>query len=152
VLYASSCGGRDAIPPSPEVMEAFVSDTNNSAPIQIEEIVSLLFPPNWLAANPDYENYMPIPKESVSPQVLQLQSKAIMSWNGTCTELLNITQPTLVIVGTEDIFTPAANSLMIVDKIPSAWLVQIRNAGHGVMNQYPDQFNKIISTFLQTAN
>lgn len=44
---------------------------------------------------------------------------------------------------------PAGNSLMIVDKIPVAWLVQIRDAGHGLMNQYPDQFNKIVSTFLE---
>jgi pimeloyl-ACP methyl ester carboxylesterase len=58
-----------------------------------------------------------------------------------------ITHPTLVIVGTEDIFTPAGNSLMIVGKIPPAWLVQIRDAGHGLMNEYPDQFNRIISTF-----
>jgi pimeloyl-ACP methyl ester carboxylesterase len=57
----------------------------------------------------------------------------------------------LVIVGTEDIFTPAANSLMIVDKIPSAWLVQIRDAGHGLMNQYPNQFNRMVSTFLETV-
>jgi hypothetical protein len=41
---------------------------------------------------------------------------------------------------------------MIVDKIPSAWLVQVRNAGHGLMNQYPDKFNMIVSTFLQTTS
>jgi pimeloyl-ACP methyl ester carboxylesterase len=51
-------------------------------------------------------------------------------------------------VGTEDIFAPAGNSLMIVNKIPSVWLVQIKNAGHGLMNQYPDQFNRIVLTFL----
>jgi pimeloyl-ACP methyl ester carboxylesterase len=44
---------------------------------------------------------------------------------------------------------PDGNSLMIVDKIPAAWLVQIRDAGHGLMNHYPDQFNKIVSTFLE---
>jgi hypothetical protein len=49
------------------------------------------------------------------------------------------------------IFTPAANSLMIVDKIPSAWLAQIRHAGHGLMKQYPDRFSKVIMTFLETV-
>jgi pimeloyl-ACP methyl ester carboxylesterase len=151
VLYASSCGGREATPPSPEVMQAFIESTNSSSPIPVEKIVSLLFPPDWLKANPDYQNYMPIPKESVSPQVLQAQFEAIVNWDGTCTDLQNITQPTLVIVGTEDIFTPAANSLMLVDKIPSAWLIQIRDAGHGLINQYPDQFNRVVSTFLQTV-
>jgi pimeloyl-ACP methyl ester carboxylesterase len=151
ILYASSCSGKETIPPSPEVEQAFADIANSSSPIQEEKIVSLLFPPDWLKANPDYQNYMPIPKESVSPQVLQAQFEAIESWDSTCTNLSNITQPTLVIVGTEDIFTPAANSLMIVDKIPSAWLVQIRDAGHGLMNQYPNQFNRMVSTFLETV-
>ena len=67
----------------------------------------------------------------------------------TCNALSNITQPTLVIVGTDDIWTPAANSLMIAEKIPAAWLVQVRDAGHGLMVQYPDKFSKVVSTFLQ---
>jgi pimeloyl-ACP methyl ester carboxylesterase len=69
--------------------------------------------------------------------------------NGTCNSISSITQPTLVIVGTDDLFTPAANSLMIVNKIPAAGLVQIRDSGHGLMYQYPDQFSKVVSTFLE---
>jgi len=151
ILYASSCGGKEAIPPSPEVTQAFANIANSSSPIQEERIISLLYPPDWLKANPDYQNYQPIPEESVSPHVLQAQFEAIVNWDGTCEVLSNITQPTLVIVGTKDIFTPAGNSLMIVDKIPAAWLVQIKDAGHGLINQYPDQFNRIVSTFLETA-
>jgi pimeloyl-ACP methyl ester carboxylesterase len=151
VLSASSCGGKNSIPPSSEVMQAFETNINSSFPVLEERIISLLYPPDWLKANPDYQNYQPIPEESVSPQVLQAQFKAIMNWDGTCEDLSSITQPTLVIVGTKDIFTPAGNSLMIVDKIPAAWLVQIKDAGHGLINQYPDQFNRIVSTFLETA-
>jgi pimeloyl-ACP methyl ester carboxylesterase len=58
----------------------------------------------------------------------------------------------LIIVGTEDAFTPAANSLIIAEKIPAAWLIQIRDAGHGLMYQYPDKFNNVVLTFLQTAS
>ena len=64
----------------------------------------------------------------------------------------DITQPTLVIVGTDDIWTPAANSLMIAERIPGAWLSQIRDAGHGLMYPYPDKFSKVISTFLQSVS
>jgi pimeloyl-ACP methyl ester carboxylesterase len=102
-----------------------------------------------LKLNPNYQNYQPTPEESVSPQVLQSQFKAVMNWDGICADLSNITRPTLVIVGMEDIFTPVGNSLMIVEKDPAAWLVQIKDAGHGLMNQYPDKFNKIVSTFLR---
>ena len=46
---------------------------------------------------------------------------------------------------------PYVNSLKIVEKIPGAWLVQIKNAGHAVMDQYPEEMGKIINTFLSTT-
>ena len=54
----------------------------------------------------------------------------------------------MIIVGTDDAFTPAPNSLMLVERIPGSWLVQIRDAGHGLMYQYPDEFNRVLMTFL----
>jgi pimeloyl-ACP methyl ester carboxylesterase len=36
-------------------------------------------------------------------------------------------------------------------KIPGAWLVQIKGAGHDLMFQYPDKFNKVLQTFLSTT-
>jgi pimeloyl-ACP methyl ester carboxylesterase len=57
----------------------------------------------------------------------------------------------LVITGTEDVAVPAANSLIIVEKIPGSWLVQIKGGGHGLMYQYPEQFSKIVKTFLESA-
>ena len=54
---------------------------------------------------------------------------------------------TLVMVGPDDVWTPAPNSLMIAEKIPAAWLVQIRDAGHGLMYQYPDKISRIVTTY-----
>jgi pimeloyl-ACP methyl ester carboxylesterase len=155
ILSASSCGGNEAVPPGPQVLQALDMMTSNilSPPTQedIDKITSTLFPPEWFSANPNYQNYIPLPQESVSSEIIQRQNEAIVSWItiGTCNALSNITQPTLVIVGTDDIWTPAANSLMIAERIPGAWLVQIKDAGHGLMYQYPDKFSNVISTFLQ---
>jgi pimeloyl-ACP methyl ester carboxylesterase len=59
----------------------------------------------------------------------------------------------LVITGTEgDITSPPANSLMIAEKIPGAWLVQIKGGGgHGVMFQYPQQFISVLESFLSVT-
>ncbi|MFZ0345139.1 MAG: alpha/beta hydrolase [Nitrososphaeraceae archaeon] len=124
---------------------------NTSMPPQEleQEIIPLLFSTEWFKANPDYLNYFPIPKESVPPDIMRKQTEAIESWTGTCNTISNITHPTLIIVGTNDVFTPSANSLMIVERIPSAWLVQIRDAGHGLMYQYPNVLNRVILTFLE---
>ena len=74
------------------------------------------------------------------------------NWSGACTELSKISRPVLIITGTEDVAVPAANSLMIAEKVPEAWLVQIRDVGHGLMYRYPDEFSRIISTFMNTIN
>ena len=151
ILYASGCGGKEAKPQSPEVIKTF---SNTSMPPQElrQKLMSLSFPTVWFKANPDFLNYFPIPKESVSPEIMGKQSEAIAKWSGTCNAIPKITQPTLIIVGTEDIFTPAANSLILVERIPSSWLVQIRDAGHGLMYQYPDEFNRVLLTFLEYNN
>jgi pimeloyl-ACP methyl ester carboxylesterase len=73
-------------------------------------------------------------------------------WSGACDELAKLDKPTLVITGTDDtMYTPYVNSLKIVEKIPGAWLVQIKNAGHAVMDQYPEEMGKILNTFLSTT-
>lgn len=113
-----------------------------------------MFPPEWSNANPNYQNYIPLSEDSVPPEIIQRQENAIIDWftTGTCNALSNVTQPTLVIVGTDDIWTPAANSLMIAEKVPAAWLIQIRDSGHGLMYQFPDKFTKVVSTFLQAVS
>jgi pimeloyl-ACP methyl ester carboxylesterase len=157
ILAASTCGGAGAVPPNSQVIQALgvTTNTSSSSPTQeeVRRITSTLFPEDWFKANPNYHEYIPLPKESVSPQIIQKQTNAIVNWStpGTCSNLTSITRPTLVIVGTDDIWTPVANSLMIAEKIPAAWLIQIRDAGHGLIYQYPDKINQILATFLQTA-
>jgi pimeloyl-ACP methyl ester carboxylesterase len=156
ILYASSCGGVEAVPPNQQVLRAVDAFTNTSTPTRegIDKITSTLFPPEWFKANPNYHNYIPLSKESVPPEIVQGQENAIISWftKGTCEDLSNVTQPTLVIVGTNDIWTPAANSLMIAEKVPVAWLVQITDSGHGLMYQFPDKFTKVVLTFLESVS
>jgi pimeloyl-ACP methyl ester carboxylesterase len=71
------------------------------------------------------------------------------NWTDACDELAKKAKPTLVITGTDDnLLVPHENSLVIAGKIPGAWLVQIKDAGHGVMVQYPEENGKIVNTFL----
>jgi pimeloyl-ACP methyl ester carboxylesterase len=55
----------------------------------------------------------------------------------------------LLITGTDDNdYVPHGNSLILAGKIPGSWLIQIKDAGHAVMGQYPDKINKVLQTFL----
>ena len=74
------------------------------------------------------------------------------NWSGACDELAKLAKLTLFITGTDDDkYQPYVNSLKIVEKIPGAWLVQIKDAGHAVMDQYPAEISKILNTFLSTT-
>jgi pimeloyl-ACP methyl ester carboxylesterase len=146
VLYASGCGGKNATPTSPKILQ-LTSNASISYHQKVEKDVPFLFPTKWFKANPDYLNYFPFPKESVSAQTLRQQLEAVANWTGSCNAISNITQPTLVIVGTND--PPLQDSLMLARSIPGSWVVQIRDAGHGLMYQYPSEFNRAVITFLQ---
>ena len=75
------------------------------------------------------------------------------NWSGACESLAKLAKPTLVITGTDDnYYVPHGNALILAGKIPGAWLVQIKDAGHAVMNQYPDEIGKIVNTFLSTTS
>jgi len=66
--------------------------------------------------------------------------------------LAKLARPTLVITGTDDnMYQPYVNSLKIAEKIPGAWLVQIKNAGHAIVDQYPAEIGMIMNTFLSTT-
>ncbi|HXS59467.1 MAG TPA: hypothetical protein VN703_01480 [Candidatus Sulfopaludibacter sp.] len=49
--------------------------------------------------------------------------------NLVCDKITKIIQPTLIITGTEDVAAPSPSSLLFVDKIPWAWLVQMKGTG-----------------------
>jgi pimeloyl-ACP methyl ester carboxylesterase len=149
IIHASSCGGKESLPPqvSPKVMTSMIS---GNATIDI--FASTLFPKEWIKQHTDYiQRNIALPMDKVSKQSLQLQFEATSKWAGTCNRLPTITKPTLVITGSEDITSPPLNSIRIAEKIPGAWLVQIKGGGHGVMFQYPEEFTLILETFLSVS-
>jgi pimeloyl-ACP methyl ester carboxylesterase len=148
ILYATSCGGKATIPPqiSPTAMKSMMSGNASK-----DTFLSALFPKEWIKANAAYvQKFISLmtlpPKESI-----QHQAEVSLNWNGTCDRLSSITKPTLIITGTDDVTSPPANSLMLAQKIPGAWLVQIKGGGHGAMYQYPEEFSKVLLTFLNTT-
>ncbi len=155
VLYGASCGGHESIPQTQEVTR-IISDLVNNRSQNADAFLSVTFPPEWIRANPNLETF-PKTKEIILFTTLVKQFNAVedwlsRNWSGVCNQLQNISIPTLIITGAEDVAVPAANSLILVEKIPSAWLVQIKGAGHGLMYQYPEEFSEIVKTFLSTTS
>lgn len=148
ILYGAGPGGDKAIPSSAELMQT-LGGVSGTPEEQARQILSFFFPQSWLSNNPDFINQFPLLKSTVSMETTQKQAQAIVGWNGMYDSPSLITHPTLVLMGTEDIITTPKAALSLVEKIPLASLIQVKDAGHGWMYQYPEKFTKIVNTFLE---
>lgn len=159
ILHAAYCGGNETTYASGQALEAIMTLSspeilrNMTVEQQAMILAQTMFPPEWLNQHPEVLNTVIqlTPSRSASPEIIQQQGFASGTWRGSCDRLSNITQPTLVIVGDQDLLTPAANSIMMAQKIPNSWLVIIQGTGHGMMLQVPNEFGAIVRTFLETA-
>jgi len=65
--------------------------------------------------------------------------------------LADIEVPALVIVGNQDVLTPRGDSEELAERIPTAELVVISGAAHGLMIEHFTTFNRILLDFLGRA-
>jgi pimeloyl-ACP methyl ester carboxylesterase len=168
VLVGSSCGGKDHTPKPLEFLKLqseIVNKSLNNVSISQEEmkgLVSASLGSGWIRLHPESLENIPTLQQSkpgLSPDAMNNQYNVGKhwednpNWSGACDELAKTAKPTLAITGTDDNnYQPHVNSLKIVEKIPGAWLVQIKDAGHAVMDQYPEEIGKIVNTFLSTIS
>jgi pimeloyl-ACP methyl ester carboxylesterase len=159
ILHATYCGGNEAIYASGQAAETIMTLgspqvlKNMTAEQQAMILAQIMFPPEWLEEHPEILNTVIqlAPSRSASPEIIQQQGFASGTWKGSCDRLANITQPTLLIVGDQDLLIPAANSIMMAQRIPDSWLVIIEGTGHGAMWQVPNEFTVDIQNFLETT-
>jgi pimeloyl-ACP methyl ester carboxylesterase len=82
------------------------------------------------------------------------QLAAITAWGipdeSKLNRLAGITQPTLVANGDNDTMMHTQNSHLLAERLPDAGLRIYPDAGHGFLNQYPQQFGDDVDAFLAT--
>jgi pimeloyl-ACP methyl ester carboxylesterase len=66
--------------------------------------------------------------------------------------LSEIAVPTLVVVGSEDEFTPVSDAEFMHQRIPNSHLVVIDDTGHMPNLERPDVFNRAVIEFLEQSN
>src|SRR3954452_3865504 len=82
------------------------------------------------------------------------QLAAITAWGipdeSKLNRLAGITQPTLVANGDNDTMMHTHNSHLLAARLPKAQLRIYPDAGHGFLNQFPEQFADDVHAFLET--
>lgn len=63
--------------------------------------------------------------------------------------LTAVQTPSLLIHGRDDRVVPFENSLRLVQLIPNSRMVLLNRVGHWVMNEVPEEFNRLVADFVE---
>jgi 3-oxoadipate enol-lactonase len=66
-------------------------------------------------------------------------------------ELAVVSAPALVITGSQDLLTPLGDAEELAELLPNARLEELRGAGHALMVEAPNAFNRAVHAFLAEA-
>lgn len=146
ILLGGSCGGKEEISPEPEVLDAL----NNIIPLSMKDparFFRLFFTDDWLKTNKPWELMKP-PEIIPAQEIVERQYEALNSWQGAYERLSEISQPALIVGADGDVIRPIANTYVLTERIPSAWMVKLQG-GHGFLWQHAQELSEIILSFLE---
>lgn len=147
VLYATNCGGSKTINPDDEIIK--ILSNPSASPM---ELISTLFPDQWLKENREPWKVLPFPTEPFNSKTIGMQYAAVQEWlspgGGSAEQLNTLNMPVLIICGNEDKVVPYENSLILSELIKPSRLTVINDSGHGLMYQMPEAFAKNVLSFL----
>lgn len=159
VLTSTNCGGPATVPISKPVMAILSSPTATTA-----QRLSILFPPNriadgeaWVASIGEVfaaNGNLPADSLTVPPATEAAQVRAIgPEWHGvgdgTCDRLGDITAPTLVAAGRQDVVVASINHVALERGIPDATSRVYDDAGHAFLFQPGLRFAAAVDRFLR---
>lgn len=147
ILYATNCGDTKTINPKKEITD--ILSNPKSSPL---ELISTLFPDEWLLSHSEPWKYLPEVNEPMNIDTIKLQYEAVQDWlkpgGGSMQHLHKLNIPVLVICGKEDKVVPYENSIILSDLISSSTLKVVEDTGHGLMYQLPKYFSNEVINFL----
>jgi 3-oxoadipate enol-lactonase len=149
VLACTGPGRSHAVKADPENTAKLLGRGARNPADAYRMACQVLYDPVFAAAHPDFieGQIRDRARHPVPAAVFQAQRAA--SWEHDSWERLpQISAPTLVIHGTNDLVMPVGNGRILAERIPGARLVEMEGAGHLLFHEEPEQFADAVANFL----
>jgi pimeloyl-ACP methyl ester carboxylesterase len=149
ILGCTTPGGRNAVQASPESLGA-LQDRGALTPDESARAAwRLAYSDDFIATHRDEleADLARTQSQPTPPDAYERHFQATMTLR-VFKHLKDITAPTLVMTGRDDVLIPAANSEILAREIPGARLVVFDDAGHGFMLAARDRLLPVLDAFL----
>src|ERR1044072_1283902 len=149
VLCCTSFGGPNHVLPTAETLQALASTKGLNSEERMRANLLMAFTPEYVRTQGDeVDLIVRLRATNEVPEHIYLsQLQAAMRFNVE-SRLEEIKSPTLVLSGDADIIVPVQNSRNLAAKIPGARLQIIEGGSHTFFIEQAEQFNKILTDFL----
>lgn len=152
VLGCTTHGGRHAVRPAPEVMEALGKATDPTVPVEeaVRNWVPTMFSERFMKEETgrlaDFIRFSV--QNWPTPEGAAGQIGALSVFN-VRRRLGEIRCPLLAITGSEDLMMPPENAKLLAEGIPGAEHYVVEGAGHGFFFEKPEEVNRVLIDFFK---
>jgi pimeloyl-ACP methyl ester carboxylesterase len=117
-----------------------------------DDMIPLLLGRSTVESRPGIVQRVRAMIEANSPRAIAAAQRGMAERRDSMDILAGIDLPTLILVGSEDTLTPAADAQAMGARIHGSRMQVIEGAGHLSNLEQPAQFNSIVIEFLETMN
>lgn len=154
-LGCTMCGGAHATLGDQTVIDTLLEVIQGMGRMDpqawVDRQLPLIFPREWIAANPGIRDMliMLAPMLPPTPPETALRAMAGMFGWTTYERLPQITAPTVIIHGDQDVIIPVENAYLLHERIPGSQLHIVAGAGHGYPAQDPVGVHQLVTDFFR---
>ncbi len=155
VLGCTMCGGEHAQFGEPAVIDTLLEVVQGMSRTDpqtwVDRQLPIIFPRAWIEANPGVRDMLVMLAPLLPPTPPETAQRAMAGMFGWTTydRLPQITVPTLIIHGDQDVIIPVENAYILKERIPGSQLHIVKGAGHGYPAQDPAGVHQPVTAFFR---
>jgi pimeloyl-ACP methyl ester carboxylesterase len=151
VLAATAPGGDHGVDPRPEDQAALLGRGARTPEEAYRIACTVLYSQAFQRTHPEFieAQVRERSRNPVRPRVFSAQFNAMLQPDESFERLAQVTTPTLVLHGTEDVVSPFENARILVRQIPGAVLRSFDGCGHLFFHERPAETARVVNEHLR---